>query len=423
MESKQKPQKKSFLSILGPGLISGAADDDPSGIATYTVVGAKSGLVFLWLSWFTGFLMYSVQITCARIGMVTGEDLTAGLQKKFSRPVMFFFGAGLFIANTFNVGADLAAMGDVSEMLTGGSSSLFILIFAVIISFATIRLKYQQISNVLKWLCISLFAYVITAFILKPDWGDILRRTFQVHLPNNKDSWSLVVAVLGTTISPYLFFWQAISEVEEKKVLGRITLEQRFGATNQELADAAKDVGVGSFFSNLVMYFIILAAALTLNKAGLTEIETSREAAEALKPIAGSMASWLYALGIIGTGFLAIPTLTGSSAYFLSYMQKWSSGLDKDFSSAKGFYLIVIISTVAAVAMDLLDINPLKALYWSAVINGILAPFILVGVIMVATDRVIMRGQPSRGWGLWLLILTTIFMFFAAGAFFFTEMS
>jgi NRAMP (natural resistance-associated macrophage protein)-like metal ion transporter len=399
-----KTPLRNFIRKLGPGVITGAADDDPSGIATYSMAGAQFGTSLLWMAWVTWPLMAVVQMMCARIGMVTGQGLAGALSEKFPRPVMVLVCIALLGANTINIGADLSGMADAAEMLTGLSSHIFVVLFGASISLGIIRFRYHEIANVLKWLVITLFAYIITAFIVHPDWGIIAHDTFLPPFPRSKDSWSMIVAILGTTISPYLFFWQASQEVEEEKAMGRRMLSAREGATSKELNDRVLDVGVGTFFSNSVMFFIILTTALTLHAHGITSIASSKEAAAALKPLAGNMAMFLFTTGIIGVGLLAIPTLSGSAAYA--------------FSEARAFYAIIILSTLCGIMLDYLDINPLQALYWTAIINGILAPFLLIGILLVARDKRIMLGQPSSTFSQLVVLLTTILMFCAALAMF-----
>jgi Mn2+/Fe2+ NRAMP family transporter len=257
------------------------------------------------------------------------------------------------------------------------------------------RFRYYQIATIMKWLAAVLFAYVIAAFLAGPDWGHVLRDTFVPSWPKNHAGWENLVAILGTTISPYLFFWQAAQEVEEEKAMGRRLLVQREGATGKEIVNRKLDVGVGTFFSNLVMYFIILTTALTLHRHGIRDIETSKQAAEALRPLARTFAYLLYTIGIIGVGFLAIPTLAGSAAYAFAETFSWKEGLDEPFRGARLFYATLVFSMLLGIAMDFLDVNPVKALFWTAVINGVLAPFLLVGVLIAASDRKLMQGQPS----------------------------
>jgi NRAMP (natural resistance-associated macrophage protein)-like metal ion transporter len=403
---------------LGPGLITGAADDDPSGIATYSIAGAQFGTGLLWTALITWPLMAAVQMMCARIGMVTGRGLTAAFKNKFPRRLVLIVISALLVANTANVAADLSGMADAAELLTHVSSHVWVIVFALCISLATVKLRYYQIANTLKWLALVLFSYVITAFVIRPDWSTALRDTFLPHLPRHREEWETLVAILGTTISPYLFFWQATQEVEEERAAGRNTLGQRKGATKKEIRTRKFDVGIGTFFSNLVMYFIILAAAFTLHRSGQTSIETSRDAAAALMPLAGRLATTLYAVGIVGVGLLAIPTLTGSAAYAFAEFLGWRQGLDRRLKQARSFYLMILASTVAAVIMDFANVNPVRALYWTAVINGVLAPFLLVGIFAVASDIKLMNGQPSSKLGKTVVGLTAIAMFVAAVAMF-----
>ncbi len=407
-----------FFSVLGPGLITGAADDDPSGVATYTIVGAQLGTSLLWTAFITWPLMGCVQFMCARIGMVTGQGLGGALRKRIPRWALVLVTLALFGANTINVGSDLSGMADAAEMLTGLNSHWFVVIFGVGIAYWTIRCRYYQITMILKWLALCLFAYVITAFVVRPHWSTIAYDTFVPTWPKDHATWQNLVAILGTTISPYLFFWQSSQEVETEKAKGRRMLVQRQGATSREIGDRKLDVGVGTFFSNFVMYFIILTAAVTLHAHGVTQIDTSKQAAEALRPLAGPFAYFLYTAGLIGVGLLAIPTLTGSSAYAFAETFKWKEGLDKPFLGARPFYGVLIISTLVGIAMDFLSINPVKALFWTAVINGVLAPFLLVGILYVACDRKLMQNQPSSTLSRILVGVTTVAMFAAAIAMF-----
>ena len=405
---------RSLLKSLGPGIITGAADDDPSGIATYSVAGAQLGTKLLWTALLTWPMMAAVQIMCARIGQVTGKGLAGNLKQRFPRWLLLVVVIALLIANTINIAADLAGMADAASMLSGVNSHWFVIAFAMLISWATIRLRYLQIANVLKWLVLVLLAYPITAFVVGADWVPVLRDTLIPSLPHTRNEWATLVAILGTTISPYLFFWQTSEEVEEEKSVGRSLLAQRRGATSQELDLRTIDVGVGAFFSNMVMFFIILTTAITLNRHGITNIQTSREAAEALRPFAGNFAATLFTLGIVGVGFLAIPTLAGSTSYAFAETLGWRQGLNKKLGQARWFYALILVSTGAGVALDFIGINPVKALYWTAVINGLLAPFLLVAILIVAADRRLMQGQPSSRLG-WIVVAITTLAMFAAG--------
>jgi NRAMP (natural resistance-associated macrophage protein)-like metal ion transporter len=404
---------------LGPGVITGAADDDPSGITTYSIVGAQFGTALLWTALLTWPLMAAVQSMCARIGMVTGRGLIGALRSKFPRPVLVTACLALFAANAINVGADLSGMADAAELLTGVNSHLWVVLFGGGIAWATIRFRYAVIANVLKWLALILFAYVLTALRLGPQWGPVLRDTFVPAMPQGREAWATLVAILGTTISPYLFFWQASQEVEEEKALGRRTLATRRGATADEIVRRKMDVGVGTFFSNLAMFFIILTTALTLHRHGITHVETSRQVAQALRPLAGRFSTLLYTIGIVGTGALAIPTLAGSAAYAFAEVFGWRQGLDQHLRGARAFYAVLTLSVATGMAMDFLDINPVRALFWTAVINGVLAPVLLVGILIAASDRVLMRGQPSSSLGRAVVGITAIAMFGAAVAMFF----
>jgi len=418
-EEKDKPSfVRRFFSLLGPGLITGAADDDPSGIATYSIAGAQMGTAMLWTAFITWPFMGCVQFMCARIGMVTGMGLGDALRRKGPRWLLFGGALGLLVANTINVGSDLSGMADAAEMLTGINSHVYVVIFGVGIAYATVRFRYHQIAMIMKWLAAVLFAYVITAFMLRPNWGSVLHDTFVPSWPRNHEAWQNLVAILGTTISPYLFFWQASQEVEEEKAMGRRLLVQREGATKEEIINRKLDVGTGTFFSNLVMYFIILTTALALHNHGITDIETSKQAAEALGPLAGTAAYLLYTIGIIGVGFLAIPTLAGSAAYAFAETFSWKEGLDEPFRGARPFYTVLIFSMLLGISMDFLNINPVKALFWTAVINGVLAPFLLVGVLICASDRKLMEGQPSSWLSRIAVGIITLVMFGAAAAMF-----
>ena len=414
MLSRWRSKASELLKALGPGVTTGAADDDPSGIATYSVVGAQFGTGFLWAAWFTWPLMGCVQMMCARVGMVTGMGLAGALRQKFPRWLVAAIAVALLLANTINIASDLSGMADAAEMLGAGSSHVWVWVFGLGICSATVLLRYHQIANVLKWLALALGAYIAAAFLVTSDWGSVLKAASIPALPKGGAAWGALVAILGTTISPYLFFWQAGQEVEEEKAMGRLVLISRRGATGKELRDRRIDIGVGTFFSNVVMFFVILTTAMTLHAHGVTKIATTREAAEALRPLAGEGAYFLYTLGLVGTGLLAIPTLAGSAAYAFAETFDWAYGLDEKFQNAVSFYLVFIVATVAGAAMDLFDVNPIKALYWSAIVNGLLAPFLLVALFLVATDRKIMQRQTSSTITRWVVGTTTVVMFGAA---------
>ena len=414
-KKEKKPNLvRRFLSALGPGVITGAADDDPSGIATYSIAGAQHGTALLWTALLTWPLMAFVQMMCARIGMVTGRGLAGAFHHKYPRPLILAAAIALFAANSINVGADLSGMAEAAEMLTHINSHFLVVFFGVGISLATIWFRYHQIAAILKWLALTLFAYVITGFIIHPNWKLIAHAAFIPTWPKNHEQWGTLVAILGTSISPYLFFWQASQEVEEDKSKGRRMLYSRFGATKGEIVTRKIDVDLGTFFSNLVMFFIILTTALTLHEHGVTNIQSSKDAAQALYPLAGKFAATLFTLGIVGVGLLAIPTLTGSAAYALAETFAWREGLDQRFRGARPFYLVILVSTLIGIAMDFIGLNPIRTLYWTAVINGLLAPFLLLGIIFTALDRKLMKNQPSSIPSVVVVSLATLLMFGAA---------
>jgi Mn2+/Fe2+ NRAMP family transporter len=411
--AKNESKVKRILQALGPGVTTGAADDDPSGVATYSVVGAQFGTSFLWTAWVTWPLMAAVQMMCARVGMVTGMGLAGAFRQRFPRWIVAVISTALLIANTINIASDLAGMADAAEMLGAGPSGIYVWVFGLGICALTVRLKYHQIANILKWLALALFAYVITAFLVKPHWSGVLRDAVVPQVPHGPSGWAALVGILGTTISPYLFFWQAGQEVEEEKAKGRRLLIHRRGATHREIVHRRIDVGIGTFFSNLVMFFIILTTALTLHLHGVA-ITTTREAAEALRPLAGNYAYFLYTIGLVGTGLLAIPTLAGSAAYAFAETFDWAYGLDEKFDNAVSFYSVFILATVAGATLDFFRVDPIKALFWSAVVNGVLAPFLLVALLLVSNDARIMNGQVSSRLTRVVVVLTTLIMFGAA---------
>ncbi len=418
MPAAAKPTRehgfKRLLRALGPGVTTGAADDDPSGVATYSVAGAQFGTSFLWTALFVWPLMAGVQMMCARVGMVTGMGLAGAMRQKFPRWVVGLVALSLLSANIINIASDLAGMADAAHMLGAGPSALYVWVFGLGICALTVWLRYYQIASILKWLALALFAYVITAFLVHPHWRSVLFDALIPSLPRGNEAWATFVAILGTTISPYLFFWQAGQEVEEDKAKGRRLLISRLGATKGELTDRRIDVTLGTFFSNLAMFFIILTTAVTLHQHGFTHITTTKDAAEALRPLAGDYAYFLYTIGIVGTGLLAIPTLAGSAAYAVAETFDWAYGLDEKLANAAQFYAVFILATVAGVVLDFLRINPIKALFWTAIINGFLAPFLLVALLLVSTDRRVMQGQVSSSISRYVVMLTTLLMFVAA---------
>jgi NRAMP (natural resistance-associated macrophage protein)-like metal ion transporter len=384
-----------FFAVLGPGLISGAADDDPSSIGAYSVVGAQFGTSVLWTAFITWPLMAAIQMMCARVGLVTGRGLARALGEKFPRPLVAAVSLGLLVANTITVGADLSAMADAAEMLSDLNSHYYVIFFGVIIALGTVLFRYRQIANFLKWFALSLFTYLLTAFVVHPNWHTVLRETLMPTWPTGHKAWAGLVAILGATISPYLFFWQASQELEEKRDLGPVSHFEEQGARTKRIRARNLDVAVGTLFSNIAMYFIILTTALTLHRNGITNIDTSRDAAAVLMPLAGAFAATLFTVGIVGVGLVAIPTLITSAAYALAETFRWKDGLNEKFKAARPFYGVIILSSVIGIALDFADVSPMRALFGAAVVNGLLDPFLLVGILIVASDRKIMRQQPS----------------------------
>jgi len=392
-----------FFANLGPGLITGAADDDPSGISTYSVAGASFGYTPLWTALFTFPLMASVQLMCARLGLVTGHGLAGVVRLRYPRWILWSSCLLLMVANIINIGADLGGMGEVTEMVTGVSAFLWTPFYAFAIIALLFWLSYHRIARIFKWLTLVLFAYIITAFLANADWGAVLRSTFLPRIEWSRAYLSVLVGILGTTISPYLFFWQAAQEVEEERAMGR-TLAQRKGATDEELRKCAEDVVTGMFFSNLIMYFIILTTAATLHAHGQSQIATAREAAEALRPLAGTGAYWLFALGLIGTGMLGVPVLAGSCAYAVAEAAAWRGSLERKPRGAKRFYTVIAIATVLGLVLNFAHLNAIKMLFWSAVVNGLLAPPLILLVVLLTSDPRVMgrRVNPAplryAGW-------------------------
>ncbi len=398
-----------FFSELGPGLVTGAADDDPSGISTYSITGAAFGYAPLWIALFSCPLMVSVQLMCARLGMVTGKGLAGVVRARYPRSVLWGACSLLIVANVINIGADLGGMAEATELVTGLHHRVLIPVYGVLIVLLLFFSSYRQIASIFKWLTLVLFAYVGAGILARPAWGTALRATFIPHVEWSARYFSVLVGVLGTTISPYLFFWQAAVEVEEDRAIGRRTLRQRQGATGAELRRSFVDVVTGMFFSNFIMYFIILTTAATLHANGHTQISTAREAAEALRPLAGPAAYWLFTLGLIGTGMLGVPVLAGSCAYAVAEAFAWRGSLEDKPKSARGFYVVVTVAIVAGLVMDVVGFNAVAMLFWSAVVNGVLAPPLIVLVLLLTGDREVMgtrANPPLLRWVGWTTAAT-----------------
>jgi len=410
----ERSRVKRFFKLLGPGLITGASDDDPSGIGTYAVAGASLGFATLWTALFTLPLMIAVLLTCARIGMVSGMGLAAVLRRHYARNLLYLTVIGLVIANTINAGADIGAIAAAINLLIPIPIALLVLPVALAILALQIWGSYRLIARTFKWLTLALFAYVGSAVFARPDWSDVIKATFIPKLSFDANFLAMVVAIFGTTISPYLFFWQADQEVEEEISFGRVTRAQRRGASDAEIKYARWDVHIGMLLSNLVMYFIILATAATLFKTGHTNIQSATDAAQALKPFAHGAASLLLAVGLIGSGFLAVPVLTGCSAYALTESFGGRYGFNQKLRRAKFFYAIIIVSTLVGVLINFVGINPIRALLLAAIINGFLAPPLLVAIMLVANNRHIMGDRVNGRWSNILGWTTTVVMFVAA---------
>ena len=398
-------RRDSVLRRLGPGIITGAADDDPSGIATYSQAGAQAGFGLLWTVIITWPLMVAVQSVSARIGRVTGRGLAGNMMRVFPRPVVHGLVLLLFVANTVNLGADLAAMGEAARLVVGGSARVYTVLFAVLSLLAVIYVPYRRYVGFLKWLTFSLFAYVGVVFTVKIDWWAVVSGALVPRFALSGDSLTLIVAIFGTTISPYLFFWQSAQEVEDEKadpLAG--PLIHRPEQAPRELNRIGWETWFGMAASNLVAFFIILTTAVTLHAAGRTDIQTAEQAADALRPIAGDLAFFLFSLGLIGTGLLAVPVLAGSVGYAVAETFGLRYGLARRWHQAKAFYAVIGLSIVVGLALEFLGLDPIRALVWSAVVNGVIvvpimaAMMILAGRPRLMGEFVAARWQVVLGW-------------------------
>ena len=397
--------KRHPLSRIGPGLITGVADDDPSGIATYSQAGAQFGLNMLWTMPLAFPLMAAVQSMCADIGRVTGKGLAANIKATFSPIVLLGVVGLLLVANILNIAADVAAMGEVAELVTGLNRHLMTAFFVFGTLLLQVFVPYHRYVFFLKWLTLSLLAYAAVLFTVHVPWGQVALRTVWPRLTLNSDAAAMVVAVFGTTISPYLFFWQASEEVEDMQARqGAAPLVRDARKAGPELRRIRWDTWSGMLYSNITAYFIILATAVTLNVAGITDINTAAQAASALRPLAGDFAYTLFALGILGVGLIGVPVLAGSAAYALSEAMDWKFGLERKATDARGFYGVIAVSVLAGLGIQYLPISPMKALFWSAVINGVVAVPLMVVIILLATNKSVMgaftvsRSHIILGW-------------------------
>jgi NRAMP (natural resistance-associated macrophage protein)-like metal ion transporter len=403
---------KRFIKIAGPGLITGASDDDPSGIATYSQAGAQFGLSTLWTALLTFPLMAAIQEMCARIGLITSQGLTVTLKRHYSRPLLYMLLLISFPAITLNIGADIEGMGAVSHLVIRGVPSwIFSVLITAILLFVIIRYPYQQIAMILKWLCLSLLLYMIVPFMVKQNWGMVLKHTFVPTISLNKDFFSIIVAILGTTISPYLFFWQATMEAED------IAHSKKTVIVNKRILSNMKtDVNAGMFLSNMVMFFIILTTGSILYTSGVRHIDTIDQAAKALEPLTGKFTYLIFSIGVLGTGLLAIPVLAGSQSYMLAETFGWEAGLDKKFPQAKPFYISIIISLVVGLSLDFLGISPIKALLYTAIAYGLTAPVMIAMVLHIGNNKKIMNEHVNSSLSNVLGAITLLVMTAAAGA-------
>jgi NRAMP (natural resistance-associated macrophage protein)-like metal ion transporter len=382
---------RSWLARLGPGVITGASDDDPSGIATYSQVGSRFGFAFLWTMTLSYPLMAGIQEISARIGLVTGRGLAANLRAHFRPALLHAVVVMLLVANIINIGADIGAMADVVRMLLGGHILVYIVAFGVLSTGLQVFIPYRQYVPYLKWLCLSLLSYVAVVFVVKMPWRDVLVATVVPSLAWSRESITAIVAILGTTISPYLFFWQAAQEVEEQKLDSKSSpLKQAPQQADAQLGRMMVDTWFGMAVSNVIGFCVIVTAAAVFNAHGVTDIQTTSQAAEALRPAAGRLAYLLFALGIIGTGLLAVPVLAGSAAYALGEAYRWPVGLEKKPRRAPWFYVTIAVATAGGVLLNATHVDPIKALFWSAVVNGVSSAPIMVVIMLLATRRQVM---------------------------------
>jgi NRAMP (natural resistance-associated macrophage protein)-like metal ion transporter len=415
---------RGFFANLGPGLITGAADDDPSGISTYSVAGATAGYSMLWLTLISTPMMSVIQGMCARISMVTGEGIAAVMRKRLPLPIAYALAGLVIVANTFNLGADIGGMADAAHLVVRLPSDALVFFFGIGMIAAQIWLPYTTLATYFKWLTLALFAYVVTAFVVRPPWGHVLV-SFAVPRVHFGSAWlSTMVGVLGTTITPYLFYWQSSLMVEEEKAAGNTTLAARRGTNEDSVRAMHADVNAGMIYSNLVAFFIIVTTAATLGAHGMNKIATAQQAAQALRPLAGPFAELVFALGMVGTGILAVPVLATSSAYVAAQTFRFREGLGEPLYRARHFYGIIVIGILIGIAMNLLRIDAIKALFWAAILNGIAAVPLIAVVVWLASQRSIVGEWTSSaaacawGWATFALMAGAtagMFYFMARG--------
>lgn len=404
---------KNYWYLLGPGLTTGASDDDPSGIATYSQTGAQYGFGLLWLAAFTFPLMAVIQEMCARIGLVTGRGLAGNIRAHFGRKVLYISTLCLFAANTFNIGADIGAMANAVQLLKPHYNfTLLVVGFTLLILLLQVFTPYVRYAKYLKWLALVLFAYILSAILAHPDWHTVIKNSIVPHITFSKDQLLLICAILGTTITPYLFFWQTSQEIEEEIAAGQTTIKSREGCEPAEMRKMRIDVWSGMFLSNIVMFFIIAACASVLFKHGVTNINSAAQAAEALRPFAGNATFWLFALGIMGMALLAIPVMAAASAYAISESFGKRQGLNTKLKQGSAFYGVIIISMLVGLGLNFVGLNPIKALIYSAVLNGVVAPIILVLILLIARNKKVMgewkNGKLAAGLGWFLTAMMSV---------------
>jgi Mn2+/Fe2+ NRAMP family transporter len=413
----RKPHRiPSFLRHVGPGVVTGAADDDPSGIATYTQAGAQFGTGVLWTVFLTLPFMIGIQLVSARIGRQSGQGISANLREHTPRSFLVAIVAVLLAANTINIAADIAAMGAAMHLVVGGGVHFYSVAFGVLTLLLQVFVPYRRLAPILKWLTLTLFVYVAAAFSVNIPWASVLHDLVVPKIIPSPAFWMMIVAILGTTISPYLFFWQASQEVEEMRLKGVKAGRESAATLRRAKRRMRLDTVIGMVFSNGVAFFVMLMGAVVLHNAGITDVQTAAQAAQALRPLAGDFAFALFSLGIIATGLLAVPVLASSAAYAVAEAFGWPEGLERHWREAKGFYAIIGVATIVGTGLDFTPIDPMKALYWSAVINGVVAVPIMVAMMLLAGNPNVMGALPVRrktralGWGAVALMTTAVAM-------------
>ena len=412
----QSSRLPSFIRQVGPGIVTGAADDDPSGIATYTQAGAQFGTQILWTVFLSMPFMVAIQLVSARIGRQSGKGIVANLKAFAPRWFVMAIVFLLLAANTINIAADIGAMGEALQLVVGGGQHFHALVFGVVTVLLQVFVPYHRLAPILKWLTMSLFVYVGAAFTLNIPWARVLHDLVVPHIEPSPAFWTAIVAILGTTISPYLFFWQASQEVEEMQQHNRRAGHERPKKIRRAIKRMRLDTIIGMVFSNGIAFFVMLMAALALHSAGQTDIRTAAQAAQALRPLAGDMAFVLFAVGIIATGMLAVPVLASSAAYAMAEAFGWAEGLERHWREAKGFYAIIVVATLVGTSLSFTRIDPMKALYWSAVINGVVSVPIMAAMMMLSTrpqvmgEFVVRRKTRAFGWGAVCVMLAAVVM-------------